>query len=320
MGSPCPPHWTFAARAAYFGDRICAFCDHRNPNDARFCNACASPLHLKPCKQCEAINNVAATACHSCAAAFPVPFTVPAVVPTPPTDDVAPAFMVAGDAAFAPGAPQPASATPTIRAGWRLLDFGPFHVAAIAAIVVVGAYEAYRVNVAKSDTPGVAFEPVLSRDTTATTAGPAVPEIVASTPVPAETIASVPPRLPAAGLEPQHATGRKHQASAPLAVRQRASQRPAAVRHPAAATKPAADGQPAGIPGVAGARASTGVPQATKAAPPDPSQLMRVSLATCDGDLIARIVCDQRVRRGYCEGRWGETPECASGIPNDHGQ
>jgi hypothetical protein len=48
---------------------------------------------------------------------------------------------------------------------------------------------------------------------------------------------------------------------------------------------------------------------------------MSVSLAQCGSDvLITRIVCDQRVRRRFCEGRWGASPECASGISNDRGQ
>ena len=69
-----PPHWTFAARAAYFGDRMCAFCDHRNPAGAKFCNECASPLHLKPCSKCDAVNHQAATNCYKCGAACPVLF------------------------------------------------------------------------------------------------------------------------------------------------------------------------------------------------------------------------------------------------------
>jgi hypothetical protein len=47
---------------------------------------------------------------------------------------------------------------------------------------------------------------------------------------------------------------------------------------------------------------------------------MHVSLARCGGDPIARIVCDQRVRRRFCEGHWGEALECASGVANDRGQ
>jgi hypothetical protein len=47
---------------------------------------------------------------------------------------------------------------------------------------------------------------------------------------------------------------------------------------------------------------------------------MEVSLARCSGDLIARFVCDQRVRLQFCEGHWGKAPACASGVANDHGQ
>jgi hypothetical protein len=49
----------------------CLFCDHVNPVGAKFCNDCGSPLHLKPCKQCEAINDHAAQNCYRCGAADP---------------------------------------------------------------------------------------------------------------------------------------------------------------------------------------------------------------------------------------------------------
>jgi hypothetical protein len=70
------------------------------------------------------------------------------------------------------------------------------------------------------------------------------------------------------------------------------------------------------------AAAPVGAPVAEtrKARRPDPWQAMQVSLAGCGGDLIARIVCDQRVRRRFCEGHWGKAPECASGVANDRGQ
>src|SRR5689334_18876321 len=48
----------------------CRFCSHDNPDGARFCNACGSPLHLKPCPQCEAVNDTAAAQCYECGAAL----------------------------------------------------------------------------------------------------------------------------------------------------------------------------------------------------------------------------------------------------------
>ena len=44
----------------------CPFCDHGNPEDAKFCSACGGALHLVPCLRCGAVNDVAATACYQC--------------------------------------------------------------------------------------------------------------------------------------------------------------------------------------------------------------------------------------------------------------
>ena len=46
----------------------CPFCTNANPQGSRYCNACGSPLHLRPCPHCEAVNDVAAQACHRCGA------------------------------------------------------------------------------------------------------------------------------------------------------------------------------------------------------------------------------------------------------------
>src|SRR5690348_9423062 len=127
MGSPCPPHWTFAARAAYFGDRMCAFCDHRNPHDARFCNDCASPLHLKPCKACDAVNADTAMRCHQCGAAYA----------PPASDGDGPSTSTgAGGTPGPPSPAEPASAQPPmvtspLRAAARLRAPGRLLVAAV---------------------------------------------------------------------------------------------------------------------------------------------------------------------------------------------
>jgi hypothetical protein len=56
-----------------------------------------------------------------------------------------------------------------------------------------------------------------------------------------------------------------------------------------------------------------------EAAAPDPLQQMRDALAQCSGGIFDRILCDQRVRREYCEGRWGQVPQCTRSS-GDHGQ
>ncbi len=44
----------------------CPFCEHENPAGAKFCNACGSPLHLTPCGDCGAVNNLADPQCWRC--------------------------------------------------------------------------------------------------------------------------------------------------------------------------------------------------------------------------------------------------------------
>src|SRR6266550_9057665 len=50
----------------------CVFCGNGNPAGAKFCNECAAPLHLKPCNECDAINDRSARSCDKCGADFPM--------------------------------------------------------------------------------------------------------------------------------------------------------------------------------------------------------------------------------------------------------
>src|SRR5436190_14615663 len=152
MGSPCPPCWTFAARAAYFGDRMCAFCAHRNPAGAKFCNDCGSPLHLKPCSQCDAINNQTATNCYKCGAACPVSFGVFEATSVLPAADAAPERAEPSDVAVGATVTEPLFAVSAFRADWRLLRSGHLVLAGIATIMIACAYAAYRINAAVPDT------------------------------------------------------------------------------------------------------------------------------------------------------------------------
>lgn len=315
MGSPCPPHWTFAARAAYFGDRMCPFCDHRNPAGAKFCNDCASPLHLKPCSQCDAVNHHAATNCYKCGAACRVSPGTPETTPVLPVVDATPAGATPGDVTVAATATQPLSAASALLAYWRLFRPGEFLLAAIATILIAGSYAAYRVNAPTPDAPGVASQSIDAHEHNAPASMPAVPVAVGSKPVEPETIASLEPPIPATSPPaPERASARQRAVPGPVTKRASAHQRLVPQRQaPVAATPPVAHT-------VAAAHANGHVAQTRKALRADPWQLMHVSLARCGGDLIARILCNQRVRRHFCEGHWGEAPHCASGVANEHGQ
>ncbi|HEU0260076.1 MAG TPA: zinc ribbon domain-containing protein [Burkholderiales bacterium] len=48
----------------------CLACEHENPRGENICQKCGSTLNLKLCKQCEAINEIKAPACHKCGIQF----------------------------------------------------------------------------------------------------------------------------------------------------------------------------------------------------------------------------------------------------------
>jgi hypothetical protein len=115
----------------------CFCCDHRNPVGAKFCNACGTPLHLKPCKHCEAINVRAAAHCHGCGETFALEFA--ALDETGPPPD-------------APGAPEiPAPAGPTLGAAYSeptrrqvVKTRAAALLLGMTAIALLSAYYAYR--------------------------------------------------------------------------------------------------------------------------------------------------------------------------------
>ena len=55
--------------------------------------------------------------------------------------------------------------------------------------------------------------------------------------------------------------------------------------------------------------------------PPDPHRQMLERIARCaNAGPLDRFICDQRARLAYCEGRWGQVPDCLSGRTGDYGQ
>ena len=210
----------------------------------------------------------------------------------PAADPTTPAWATPGDVGVAATVTQPLFAGGALQAGWRL--------AAIATIVIAGAYATYRINAAAPDAMGVALQPIGAGERNAPTAASAVPMAVESKPVEPEITAALQAPIPTINPE--------------ALKRASARQRPLPELHaPVRATPPV-------VQTVAAAPVGAPVAETRKARRPDPWQAMHVSLARCGGDLIARMVCDQHVRRRFCEGHWGEATECASGVANDRGQ
>ena len=315
MDPPCPPHWTFAARAEYFGDRMCLFCDHRNPPGAKFCNDCASPLHLKPCNQCNGVNDKAATHCCKCGAAYPASSSTSEAMQALSPADLAPARAATGDAAITATPMQPLFVPPALRAHWRLLRPGLFLLAALATMLIAGAYTTRYINAVTPDTMEVVPEPVGATAHNAPAAAPTVGLTAETTPVEPEAVAAFQAPIPATTSDaPKRASARQRPVTVSAAKRASANNPPAPERRTPVRTTQKAAHRPLAAP--------VGVPVAEIGKKPgsDQWEAMHVSLARCSGDLFTRIVCDQRVRLQYCEGHWGSAPACASGVANDHGQ
>lgn len=328
MDSRCPPHRTFAARAAYFGDRMCSFCDHRNPGDARYCNACASPLNLKPCKQCDAVNERAAKNCYKCGAACPVSFGTPDATQALPAVDSSLASATTDDVGAGSSVTQRPFAISDSPWGGHSVRPGQVAAAVIAMIVIVGAYEAYRIDVATPDVIRDASQPAVVAANGKTAATPAAPPAVESKPVEPEATAALLTPIPLTNTEtpklaspiqppasvPAAKVGSAHRSAAPAPVTNRATAHQRGERKASAVAPSRVAHNGAAAPG------HSRVTRASKPLRHDWWQVMQVSLARCSGDLFARIACDQRVRRHFCEGHWGVAPECASGVVNEHGQ
>jgi hypothetical protein len=98
---------------------VCLFCDQSNPAAAKFCNECGTPLHFRPCPQCDGINARSASDCYRCGAAF---------------------APLAADGAPAPAPPDPAAVAQTVAPGdpWAYLVPGSEPASFASASLDVG--------------------------------------------------------------------------------------------------------------------------------------------------------------------------------------
>ena len=217
------------------------------------------------------------------------------------------------------GHPPPAPAAPAAevahrRARNRRLTSAQLHAAAVVAFVAAAGVLTFimarelqreRVGAAAVATPAapaVEARPVVARVSPSTMLGPARDE---SAPPLVSTAESGPIETPPAIPAPveRRIERQLKPRSAKTTVQIDAASAGAAVEPPLIILAPA----PAPAPAV-------------RAAPPDRTQVLAAALANCGGDFFARVGCEQRTRAQYCDGQWGQVPQCPAGIANDHGQ
>jgi len=188
------------------------------------------------------------------------------------------------------------------RSGWRVWALGGGAVALCAIVGLQFARSGESVPVAVTQ-PAVAARPI-SDDPAPAALQRAVPTSMQGT-APSQSTAN------AAHDDPltQPPRGADHPSRAPKTTR------PSAEPVVAPAASPAVESPPAEP-----VRAAP-PPPAAPARPVDPMQRLQDAIGRCGGEnLFSRLGCEYRARTTYCEGHWGESPQCPAPTTNDHGQ
>src|SRR5690349_12134513 len=250
----------------------------------------SSPLQLKPCDRCDAVNDYTASSCHNCGVTFPLSFGSSEAASASRAELPAVQGAIAGEVAVAATAMQRPSATSALRAYWRSVRPAQFLFTAIATILIAGAYGLHHLK--GPVTPDAIEAPSQATDAPengAPVPPAALPLMAEPKPAEPETTAALQAPLPASDAEePKPVSELLPPPPVPAAKRASARQGTAPERQaPAPAPRRLANGR-------ANAHVDARAAENRQASLADPLRAMHVSLARCSGDLFSRIVCDQR--------------------------
>jgi hypothetical protein len=197
-------------------------------------------------------------------------------------------------------ASEAAEPAPRRAARWPMIAAGTFLV-----LVVVG-YFGHWFGAGKSGTfAAVPDRPVLESAAEASIVRASTPSTIA---VPEGAVTVVPVVSDAAAVEPQVPATKADAVKRPT-LRARTEKVPVTLPPPEAPPEVVAVAPPPPPPVV------------REAPRVDPFQAMIDAIARCPrNDIFGRATCEQRMRAQYCEGHWGQVPQCASIPYVDHGQ
>jgi hypothetical protein len=289
----------------------CAACGNENQPSAKFCVHCGvllAPVSSSAPVPVAAMAGVAAPVAPTPAASAPAPRpTLAPVAPPPPVASPSPIAppMSAGE----PASPSPApSRTPLI-------------IGAVALVVVAAAgYLGYRAlyggskpepvavaeppKPAEAPTPPAAVEPAKDANTLGVAATDATQSTAqapskSATATGANAAPEILPDTPAAPPKP-----RRQPKPVPTAE-------PVTTEPTASAPAP-----PAKAPAKAVAAVATPAPVQT-----DRWQMYADAMGRCAReDFFKRLGCELRTRNQYCQGYWGQVPQCPEATPRERGQ
>jgi hypothetical protein len=183
----------------------------------------------------------------------------------------------------------------------------PIIIGAMCIALLAVGYFGHWFGASKSDT--FAAVPVERSVTQDSPAASSIVRASTATAAPAGAVAAVPVATNAAAVEPPSAATTADAGKRPN-VRPRPEKAPVTLPPPEPLPPPVVAVAPAPPP-----------PVVREAPRLDPWQLMSDAIARCPRDDISgQFSCEQRLRAQYCEGHWGQVPQCASIPYTDHGQ
>jgi zinc ribbon protein len=305
----------------------CTACGNENQPGAKFCVHCGIVL--------VAASAPAWTAAPASAA--PTAASAPPLYPAAPAQPT-PAPSVARPAAASGPAPAVPTAAPESPRKTGLI------IGVVALLVVLGAggYFGYRMLSGEAKETVAIVEPPKPAETPPSPAS--APSVVPAAPATdtSATRDAAPTAAPAASPPTVAPTGTG--AAPPKRAAPAATEAPLPGRSPTAVEGKTESGQtkaaPAKAPSKAvppGSEAPSKAAPASAAAPtppgkaaakapavapvPDRWQMMAEAMAQCSpAQFFSRLACEQRTRARYCEGFWGQVPQCPNAPTKDHGQ
>jgi hypothetical protein len=216
----------------------------------------------------------------------------------------------------APLAPtaRPVAERPAVTARSRRLSSAQLHAAAVVAFVAAaGVLTFYMARELQRERP----TPASIQASPTADAKAVTPRVSPSTMLGTARDESHAAAEAAPPSEPETADILPPPAQAPVNVER--PSRPRSVAKAAVVLDPFPAAEPVAPPVIIAAPHPPPAP-AVRAAPADRAQILTASLARCTGDFFSRAGCEQRARLQYCEGQWGQIPQCPAGIANEHGQ
>ncbi|HVE50259.1 MAG TPA: zinc ribbon domain-containing protein [Casimicrobiaceae bacterium] len=229
----------------------CLFCDQGNPENAKFCNECGTPLHFKPCRQCDGINARLAESCYRCGSEFAAleGSSVAGDEVSPQPDEEAPGAPMAAawdrvramqnERAFALAQPRllplasPPPVAPDHRVPWRALSAALLAATAVLAVINWPNGRLNGLTIAKPATSVMeGVQALATRNATLAASPAAMSEALPAKAAPIESLPVVSVAVPATAQKAAPVARRSLLAEAP-----RAAPRPATPRYPMSAKR-----------------------------------------------------------------------------------